>query len=105
MPCKRCLDFSRHDRSQVFNRAKTRFLTSAFRETPDVIHHAPVHGVRHIARPKIEIPSGAHVQCVPARADERGCAVVIIAQDELSAMQRDVSVNFRMLWLLDDVER
>src|SRR5256885_16839561 len=61
-------------------------------------------GAAHVARPDIEIPAGADVQCVPAGANQRRGAIVIVLQEEFAAMQGDVAVSFGIPRLLGDVE-
>ena len=70
----------------------------------DVIHHAEMHGAGHVTRPQIEIPARTDVEGIPARADQRRGAIVIILQNEPAAVERDVSVGFGIGRLLGDIE-
>src|SRR5438105_10012895 len=69
-----------------------------------MVHHPPVHGPSHIARPNIEVPERPHVESIPARSEQSGSSVVVIAQNELSPVQGDVSVSLGVSRLLDDIE-
>src|SRR4051794_18369855 len=63
-----------------------------------------MNGAGHIARPEIEIPAGPNMERVPAGSDQGRRAVVVILEDELPAMQRDMSVGFGVGRLLGGVE-
>ena len=63
-----------------------------------------MHGAGHIACPDVEIPAGTDVERVPTGADQRRGAVVVVLQDELAAMERDVAVGFGISRLFRHVE-
>ena len=69
-----------------------------------MIHHAQMHGASHVARPEIEIPERPNVQSVPARAEQGGGSISVIAQDEPPPVQRDVSVGLGVSRLFDNIE-
>src|SRR2546429_213360 len=69
-----------------------------------MVHYPLVHGPSHVARPDIEIPQWPHMQRIPARSEQGGSVIVVIAQEELSPMQGDVSVGLGVSRLLDDIE-
>src|SRR5213595_3803246 len=81
-----------------------RGLFRLFSQPLDMVHDAEVDGAAHVARPKVEIPAGTHVQRVPTGTDQGRGAVMVILKDELAAMQSDVAVSFGIGRLLDDVE-
>src|SRR5450755_2939340 len=62
-------------------------------------------GASHVARPDIEIPERTNVQGVPARAEQSGGSVSVIAQHELSPVQGNVSVSLGVSWLFDNIKR
>src|SRR5215472_10033435 len=58
----------------------------------------------NIPCPPIEVPIWSHVQAIPAATDEGRSAVVLADDLELSAMEGEMSQEFRVFRLFNDLE-
>src|SRR4051794_8241920 len=64
-----------------------------------------MNGPKDVAGPPVEIPRGANVKRIPRAASQRGGAVVVVAQFELTALRVKMADEFGIARHFDDIER